>query len=574
MKIARYVLALILLSISPAVFAQGDHFQTNVSFVGNIQGTPVLRPVQTGYVSVCLVVGNVCNAASIYSDQALTVPMSNPIILDKTGNFGFWASAGYYKYAVCSSPSACGTYDVVLASVGPPGPPFDNQGIWSATFGYLSGQVVTFGTSVYMSKVSGNLNHQPDISPSQWALISLPGSVISAPGGSQSVIQPTGTTLASTSTNGMLNEELFSGSTVIDRVNTAVTTCTTVYTNTCLVVIPPYAPSGFGWAIPPNNVTIEDQRNLNGFGYPNGELTGMRANIHYVYHAGANDPNETGCTFCGKNVLVVDATADGGVTDNGSNASLQSFVASSHRLSTSHRQTWAGNFVNNFKTIDQTAIGIEIDTSNESGADDTGLFTKGLTIVNNGNHSGIGLQINSLNGVSPPLPTFRGFEINIDNEDYHVYGMKLASRDTARVADLYIVPTDDSNATASIIGRNSTDSSTKWSIQDDGAATFSKMTAPISVPTSVNNNTGMQHFRGIIGCTTAATAGSVCTSPNLPLPVAFPDTNYTLVCQVSNNTGLPAIVNEIKGTSVINIVIAAIGNVASTGSYNCTAMHD
>ena len=375
--------------------------------------------------------------------------------------------------------------------------------------------------------------------------------------------------------NGVLNEELLPGESVASRVNAAAHNCLANTSQTCLIVVPPTAPSGAGWNPTPGNVTIEDLRNRNGFGFPNGILTGMRSSVHFVYYAGPNEDVETNCHFCGRNVLVVDATADEGRTTNGTNASLQAIVGTVHRLEGSSRQVWAGNFMANYRTLSEKATGLEVDTANEGTVDDRGLVSAGVRIINNGMHSGIGLQINSVLGDGKDvLPAIRGYMIGIDDEDYHTFGLKLNSRDDAHIADLYIVPSNDNAQRTSIIGRNAADTSTRWAVSNDGAATFQKVSSALSVVGGISNNTGLQHMRGDVGCTTDASMGSICTSPQLKLPVAFADLQYTLTCTLESTKGVPTIVSIIKQTATFEVQVAALSKAAATASYNCIAIHD
>lgn len=374
---------------------------------------------------------------------------------------------------------------------------------------------------------------------------------------------------------GLMNEELFPGSTIAARVNAVASLCTKAPTETCLIMIPPNAPSGTGWNSTANNITIQDLRNRNGFGYPNGELAGMRASLHYLYHAGANEAFETQCTFCGRNVLVVDALADGGQTTNGSNASLQAIVGSVHRLEGSSRQIWGGNFVANYRNLAEKATGLEVDTSNEGKVDDSGLVSAGMRIINNGRHAGIGLQINSVIGdKEDSLPKIRGYMVGIDDEDYHTFGIRLNSRDEAHIADLYIVPSSDSAQRMSVIGRNAADKDTSWVVYNDGTASFRKISSALSVVGGVSNNTGLQHMRGEVGCMTDAAVGATCTSPQIKLPVAFADLQYTLTCTLESARGTPTVVSVSKQTASFAVQIAALTIAAATARFNCVAIHD
>ena len=57
-----------------------------------------------------------------------------------------------------------------------------------------------------------------------------------------------------------MNEEFLPGKTVAARVNAAADMCAAESTQTCLITIPPTAPSGTGWTVTANYVTIRDLR--------------------------------------------------------------------------------------------------------------------------------------------------------------------------------------------------------------------------------------------------------------------------------------------------------------------------
>jgi hypothetical protein len=63
------------------------------------------------------------------------------------------------------------------------------NGTWSAVVTYDAQDVVFFNGSSYVSLVSGNLNHQPDVSPTQWTVFAAQG-----PSGATGPQGPTGPT--------------------------------------------------------------------------------------------------------------------------------------------------------------------------------------------------------------------------------------------------------------------------------------------------------------------------------------------------------------------------------------------
>ena len=93
------------------------------------------------------------------------------------------------------------------ATIAQQGAPVSFQGTWSGSTTYGIGGAVFFQGSSYISKVNSNLNNQPDISPTQWALLAQQGGVgptgtTGATGaqGPQGIQGPTGLTGASGAT--------------------------------------------------------------------------------------------------------------------------------------------------------------------------------------------------------------------------------------------------------------------------------------------------------------------------------------------------------------------------------------
>ena len=60
-------------------------------------------------------------------------------------------------------------------ATGPQGPPINFRGTYSTSGTYATGDVVFYNGSSYISLVSSNTNHQPDISSSQWSLLAQQG---------------------------------------------------------------------------------------------------------------------------------------------------------------------------------------------------------------------------------------------------------------------------------------------------------------------------------------------------------------------------------------------------------------
>lgn len=73
------------------------------------------------------------------------------------------------------------------------GSPIPFLGTWSSSTAYQVGQAVAYNKAVYISLTAPNLNNTPSSSPSNWSLVVSPASVLAAPSGTQTIVQP-GTT--------------------------------------------------------------------------------------------------------------------------------------------------------------------------------------------------------------------------------------------------------------------------------------------------------------------------------------------------------------------------------------------
>lgn len=76
-----------------------------------------------------------------------------------------------------------------IGLTGPQGPPITFQGSWLTPNTYNLGDVVSFNGSSYISITGSNQGHEPDTSPSSWALLAAAGLA-----GLQGLIGPTGPT--------------------------------------------------------------------------------------------------------------------------------------------------------------------------------------------------------------------------------------------------------------------------------------------------------------------------------------------------------------------------------------------
>ena len=58
---------------------------------------------------------------------------------------------------------------------GPQGPPVTFNGSWSNTTTYVTGDMVSFGGSSYISLVNANIGNQPNVSPASWGVLAQQG---------------------------------------------------------------------------------------------------------------------------------------------------------------------------------------------------------------------------------------------------------------------------------------------------------------------------------------------------------------------------------------------------------------
>lgn len=96
----------------------------------------------------------------------------------------------------------------------------------------------------------------------------------------------------------------------------------------------------------------------------------------------------------------------------------------------------------------------------------------------------------------------------------------------------------------------------------------------LTVAQKLINAPGFQVTGGPVGCTTAAIAGSSCTSAPLPWTAPFADSNYFAICSIDSPTGAPVIAVQTKSPGSFTVSITATTAVATTGFYNCIGIHN
>jgi hypothetical protein len=118
MKLLRY--AGLFAALAVTCHGQGFRFDTRVTTVATNVPTGASAPVlaySKANIKVCTT--SACSSlATIYLDQALTVPTSSQFLTDTAGRFGFWAATGTYWYQVSTTRGVIGTYPVTLGGSG------------------------------------------------------------------------------------------------------------------------------------------------------------------------------------------------------------------------------------------------------------------------------------------------------------------------------------------------------------------------------------------------------------------------------------------------------------------------
>lgn len=109
----RLILLLLLALCSPA-WGQGVLFTAQALTTVQVNGVPVLAAQPYAPTTVCQLSANACTVVPIYSDQAMTMPITMSLFAtDGQGNVTFWAPAANYQYTFCPVNSVnCYTYAI------------------------------------------------------------------------------------------------------------------------------------------------------------------------------------------------------------------------------------------------------------------------------------------------------------------------------------------------------------------------------------------------------------------------------------------------------------------------------
>ncbi|WP_213807736.1 hypothetical protein [Granulicella sp. dw_53] len=307
---------------------------------------------------------------------------------------------------------------------------------------------------LHLCLMMGGTLHAQSISPNQ-----IQGTAV--------VQTPVSSSQGAMQLNGVWNEELFSGGTVVARVNAAIAACGS---NPCYIVIPSYAPTGVGWTSPGSNVSIEDQRFYNGAGGFNNGVPDFHYFHQYIVNAAALQSWETlsGTTNSGPWALDLESLAtDGGTAHDGIHGNTGGLTISSHRTG-GNRALWGENINIQYDNFNNVADGLEIDLGNNNSTDDPGDGTAGIALnlvggSNTGKYSGVGILIGNVGSQGPNT----GFVTAIGVNAYRDYGLNLQSR-TSKTADILIGLPDADPAKVAIAVTSSSVSNAQFAVFDNG----------------------------------------------------------------------------------------------------------
>lgn len=129
MKTVRLILMLFILPV--CALAQGAQYTGIAQTARNMIGMGnVYVPIPGASVNVCTGVytGTACPSGgnvTVYSNQALTTSLTQPLTADNYGNFTFWAAPGAYYFTVTGQGAASSSYQLTL--------PFGISGTYNAT---------------------------------------------------------------------------------------------------------------------------------------------------------------------------------------------------------------------------------------------------------------------------------------------------------------------------------------------------------------------------------------------------------------------------------------------------------
>jgi hypothetical protein len=317
------------------------------------------------------------------------------------------------------------------------------------------------------------------------------------PSGSQVVSQPTGSTLAATSLNGMLNEETFPGATLDARIGAAVTSCGS---NPCLVVIPPYAPTG-SWSYPTvNNAVVIDKRYVNGNGFAENVTPNLRSMYLAMSYSGSDRGSWEQTSNSGTFTMDLESIAvAGGKAHDQTQANSGALLLFATRKD-GNRPIWGADLNFQYHNNNNSAYGLEIDSVNQGTEDDPGDGTvgTGLMIIASGpKRNGVGIIVQGSDAK---------FTMGQSIRSYSLIGTQYINQVPGRVADIYFVPPDDNWSGRELVGRNSTNTADVWTMDDVGNLINASVTAQVIAASGFIDSVAYK-AGGVLGTTGHCPAG-------------------------------------------------------------------
>lgn len=552
MKLRLLIAVAMLCAISGAQVQVAPILQPHQTFVDQ-SGAPCSGCTLTSYIA------GTTTPTPTYTDSTGVSQNTNPIILSVQGGANIWVNSSQsYKFVL---KNFLGATIWTVDNVESPG---NTAGlIVSAPVGT---QTITQPSGTDLRVVtSGGGKFKYNGSEVITAATLGSSAVLTNPIADQTVTQPDGTTLnisgafSATSTNGVINVNNYPGATVSDKVLAAQTACPSTEDGPgCYLVLPLGMMAG---DTPPNtsllpNTILEDQRFLNGSAPFFGFLEGTHSWHNYTQIVGPLQPWEDTESFTGPTILSINAKAlpDAGLPSPNGRGELIPFLINSGRLAGSNRFVEGADINIGIGSLTNDANGLEIDCNNQSGADDTDSHMHCLQLIaGDANRPAVALQITALGGMYGWW--LRGEDVT----RYHDIGINMDGADPDAIADILIHPPDDNAGKATIQQFNNARTVSVFSVTRTGAVHTTNLNAERI------SGAGLQ-VTSTTGCSYAAgTVGQSCMVTVVPLtPLA--NGNYTPVCSVIDGTGGA---NYIGNVHIIDggsfQVFEAAGSNVSTG---------
>src|SRR5437016_1400657 len=201
--------------------AQGVHHQeialkaTTAAGSSGLSGS-VMQPIPSAIITVCNgsvlpITGSTCTGlASIFSDAALSLALSNPFNADLNGNYGFWINPGSYIISVGGANITTYSYAITLACGVSSTCTYSGPMSFTGTVSHSGTEMFkNINSRLYITSANGTVSDQgwPGSDPCAWitaaeAALPVTGGIVDATG-----LQGGQTACASSFTIGGLNNK-------------------------------------------------------------------------------------------------------------------------------------------------------------------------------------------------------------------------------------------------------------------------------------------------------------------------------------------------------------------------------